>query len=205
MASEYPLESAEVHPSLGTNLRVLRTREGMTAKALAEKIGVSPSLISKVERGSVNPSVDVLRRIAMALHVSWADLTDALPRAAPAEVAKQRARGRIAVVRAGERKLMRVPRSGMLFQILTPDVQGAFEFVLIELDPGEGGCQPYAHESGEESLLVLEGELVLYIEGVPYHLDKGDCLTFDATLPHMYRNEGDVKTVFTYLAMPPTL
>ena len=108
-------------------------------------------------------------------------------------------------MKPNERKLLRVPRSGMLFQILTPDMRGTVEFVLIELEPGEGGLQPYAHERGEESLLVLEGELVMYIEQVPYHLDKGDCMTFDATLPHLYRNEGGAKCVFTYLAVPPTL
>jgi transcriptional regulator with XRE-family HTH domain len=205
MATRRAAETDNGHSSLGNSIRQLRTRRGVTAKTLAEKIGVSPSLISKVESGSVNPSVDVLRRITMELHTTLADLMDPQPQPIPAEASVRRSRPRIAVVKANERKLLRVPRSGMLFQLLTPDVQGAAEFVLIELEPDEGGHKPYAHDSGEESVLVLEGTLVVYIEGEPYRLDAGDSLTFDATLPHLYRNEGDVKSVWLYLAVPPTL
>jgi transcriptional regulator with XRE-family HTH domain len=203
MATKRAVETDNGRSSLGMSIRQLRTRRGITAKTLAEKIGVSPSLISKVESGSVNPSVDVLRRITMELHTTLADLMEPPPIAA--EPSGRRSRPRIAMVKANQRKLLRVPQSGMLFQLLTPDVQGAAEFVLIELEPGEGGHEPYAHQSGEESVLALEGTLVVYIEGTPYRLNQGDSLTFDATLPHLYRNEGDVKSVWLYLAVPPTL
>ena len=73
-----------VHSTLGTNIRMLRIRKGVTAKELAAKIGVSPSMISKVESGAVNPSVDVLRKIAMALHTTFGDLTDSQPEPLPA-------------------------------------------------------------------------------------------------------------------------
>ncbi len=204
MARE-PIEGAQKRRNaLGGNIRQLRAARNLTARQLAEWTGVSPSLISKIESGASNPSIDVLRKIATALHVALGDLMDPHPDPQPASQSRH-GPGYVAVVRAGERKLLRVPRSGIEFQLLTPDVQGQAEFVWIESAPGEGGLQPFAHERGEESVLVLEGELTVYIDGKPYVVCRGDCLTFDATLPHLYRNEDGEKCIWLYLAVPPTL
>jgi uncharacterized cupin superfamily protein len=93
----------------------------------------------------------------------------------------------------------------MTYQILTPDRQGDMEFVLLEVEPGEGGLEFFAHEKGEESIFVMEGVLHVYIEDNVFVLHKGDCLTFDARLPHRYANEGTEKAVWTYIAVPPAL
>ena len=191
---------------LGIHLKLIRLQQGITAKSLAERIGVSPSLISKIESGAANPSMDVLRRIIMELNVKMADLMDgASPldsRTPSQEVSSRRA---AAVVRADERKLLRLPKRGLEYQLLTPDAQGAAEFVWVEIGPGEGGSEMQPHERGEESVLVLEGALDVYVGDQTYHLNMGDCLTCDATTPHMYRNETDGHCVWIYLAVPPTL
>jgi quercetin dioxygenase-like cupin family protein len=111
---------------------------------------------------------------------------------------------RISVVRRDERKLLYLP-SGILYQILTPDLQGNFEFVWMETEPGVSGKQFFAHASGEECILVLEGVLHVYFEDRTVVLEPGDCLSFDAHLPHRYGNEGDEKTVSVYISIPPTL
>ena len=47
--------------SIGQKIRDLRNEKGMTLGDLAEKIKVSPSLISQLERGGVNPSISLLK------------------------------------------------------------------------------------------------------------------------------------------------
>jgi len=190
--------------SFGKNVRLLRIHRGLTAKALAEKVGVSPSMISKIEHDTVNPSHDTLRRIAIELHVSLSDLVDP-ERDYGAPETTGRHDGRVSVVRQDQRKLLWLPRSGMTYQILSPDLQGAAELVWLESEPGEGGSEFFAHERGEECFLVLEGVLHVYIEDKVVILDKGDCLTFDARLPHRYANEGTEKVVAIYIAVPPAL
>ena len=195
---------AEGPSGLGVNLKVRRIKMGLTAKALAEQIGVSPSLISKIENGATNPSMDVLRRIVMQLKVTMAELMDEGTRQAGTDQGWPERR-RVAVVRVDERKLLRLPKRGLEYQLLTPDAQGAAEFVWVEMAPGEGGTEFLSHERGEESLLVLEGMLDVHVGDECFRLHKGDCITYDATLPHMYRNEGTQTATYIYVAVPPTL
>lgn len=177
---------------------------GLSAKALAERVGVSPSLISKIENDVTRSSHDTLRAIAVQLHVSLSDLVDPQSDRATLSRGLERA-GRVSVVRANERKFLRLPRSGMTYQILTPDLQGQAEFVWVETEPGEGGVRFFAHDSGEECILLLKGVLHVYIESGVTILGEGDCLTFDARLPHRYANEGTETAVWVYIAVPPTL
>lgn len=190
--------------SFGKNVRLLRIHRGLTAKTLAEKVGVSPSMISKIEHDTVNPSHDTLRRIAIELHVSLSDLVDPeQDYGVPERTGRQD--GRISVVRQHQRKLLWLPRSGVMYQILSPNLQGTAELVWLESEPGDGGSEFFAHERGEEYMLVLEGVLHIYIEDKVIVLNKGDCLTFDARLPHRYANEGTEKVVAIYIAVPPAL
>jgi transcriptional regulator with XRE-family HTH domain len=190
--------------SLGTHIKLVRIKKGLSAKELADSIGVSPSLISKIERGRTNPSAELLRRIALALHESLADLIAAAD-GRPDDVRKTPGRAAVSIVRSDERKLLHVPRSGIVYQLLTPDMRRGFEFVLIEQQPGEGGDRLIAHESGEESILVLQGTLTIFIRDESYVIDRGDCMTFDATQPHRYRNAGPEPVTWIYVAVPPTL
>ncbi len=161
-------------------------------------------MMSKIEHDVTRPSHDVLRKIAAALHVSLSDLVDPKPERVPA-VEYGQIDGRISLVKPHERKLLHLPSSGMTYQILTPDLQGAAEFVWLEIEPGEGGVELFAHEKGEECILVLEGILHVYVEDEIFVLNKGDCLTFDARLRHRYANKGIEKVVWVYIAVPPAL
>jgi len=60
----------------GLNLRLERTRVGVTQEALAGMIGSDQAYISQIERGTVSPSLDVVERISAALEVTAADLLD---------------------------------------------------------------------------------------------------------------------------------
>jgi transcriptional regulator with XRE-family HTH domain len=186
-------------PAFGQKIKSLRMQKGLTAKALAERISVSPSMITKIEKGAANPSMDILSRLVTELQVTMADVMDtpSLP--------NPRGHGRVSLVRPDERKLLHLPQRDITYQLLTPDAQGEAEFVWVELEPGEGDTQTFTHKLGEESLLVLEGVLDVTVGDQVYPVTRGDCLTFDATLPHMYRNAGAEKAVWVYVAVPPTI
>lgn len=61
---------------LGDKIRKIRKSEGLTISALAERVGVSESYISQLERGLMDPSVSLLRKLANALEVSVAAFFD---------------------------------------------------------------------------------------------------------------------------------
>ena len=110
-----------------------------------------------------------------------------------------------AVVKANQRKLLKLPKSGVVYEVLTPDLRRQAELSWVELHPGVKGTENIFHEQGEEYALVLEGILSIYIDDTLYLLEKGDCITFDATLPHCYTNDRDEKVIFVLITIPPTL
>jgi transcriptional regulator with XRE-family HTH domain len=195
---------ADRHDSFGARIKSHRKRTGITARELAERLGVSASLISKIERDAANPSFDVLRRLAFELRISVGDLIDEVP-VQPPGVRSTGASGRAALVRADERKVLRLPNSGREYQLLTPHLRVNAELVWIEEQPGRARGGFMSHEGGQESILVLEGILTVEVGGESFQVTKGDCLTFDSLLPHRYHNETSEKVIVIYVAAPPTL
>lgn len=63
----------------------------------------------------------------------------------------------------------------------------------------------FARQKGREAILVLEGVLDVYIGETAHIFHTGYCLTFDATQPYRYVNEGTEKTVWVYVTVPPSL
>src|SRR5215475_7126758 len=66
--------SASVSKDLGSRLREGRERKGFTVRGLARYVGVSPSLVSQIERGKVMPSVGTLYAVANQLELVVDDL-----------------------------------------------------------------------------------------------------------------------------------
>ena len=62
------------YPEMGERLRAARRDRHLSLRVLAERLGVSPSLISQIETGRANPSVSTLYAIAAELDVSLDEL-----------------------------------------------------------------------------------------------------------------------------------
>jgi transcriptional regulator with XRE-family HTH domain len=176
--------------SIGSRIRAIRTLRGTSSVELAKAAGVSRALISQIELDRANPSIDTLRRIAAALDSPIAALFDEAP-----------VNG--IVVRRAERKTMRVPRSGLTYQLLTPDLNRQIEFILIELEPGQGGTRAAYGHAGEEAALVLEGQLHVWIGDEEHVLEVGDSISFNSGVPHRIANLGTARTVLVSAITPP--
>ncbi|HEX5499842.1 MAG TPA: helix-turn-helix transcriptional regulator, partial [Thermomicrobiales bacterium] len=124
--------------SLGAEIRSLRQARRLSTVALARACGVSPSLISQVERGLTAPSLEVLWAIARAFDVPMGAFfqPDGDARSEPAvpEAAATAAPPNAIVVRADRRKRLGLTPS-LTYQLLSPDLQHRIEFVWIEYGP----------------------------------------------------------------------
>jgi transcriptional regulator with XRE-family HTH domain len=70
-----PMRSSErPQPALGEAVRELRRKRGVTQEALARNAELTTATLSLIERGEANPTWDTLKKIAVALGVSIADL-----------------------------------------------------------------------------------------------------------------------------------
>jgi transcriptional regulator with XRE-family HTH domain len=153
------------YPQIGERLRASRRERGLSLRDLAERLGVSPSLISQIERGRANPSVSTLYAIVSELDVSLDDLLfdrrsverpDAAPRT-PAEASDARP---LPLQRAPERSSIRLA-SGVIWERLTTVSEPGTEFLYVTYEVG-GASSPenaYQRHLGHEWGYVISGTL----------------------------------------------
>lgn len=172
--------------SIGPRVRALRDAMDLSLRDLADRSGVSAPMLSQVERGETSPTLAVAARIAAGLELRLSQLL------------RLDEGGTVTVVRAGEGR--RHGAGGHAYEILTPSLPGQrSELARHTLAPGAstgGPDDPPRHEPGaRESALVQAGTLVLHIDAERHELRAGDCVTFDADLPHHFENPGKEEAV----------
>ena len=187
-----PAETAPIEIDLGARIRVLRLARGATLRELAGRAGVTESFLSQVERGVASPSIASVQRIARALDQSIAEL-----------FAERESVGQ--VVRAGERRRVAYPGLGAYDEFLTRSTDGRLQVILSTIEPGGGtGEEAYTHDSDEEVVVVLEGELDLWVGAEHFHLRAGDAVTHASRVPHRNTNPGPGVARVLFCITPPS-
>jgi transcriptional regulator with XRE-family HTH domain len=174
--------------ALGARVRALREGMALSLRDLAERSGVSAPMLSQVERGETSPTLQVAARIAAGLDLRLSQLL------------RLDEAGAVTVVRRGERRKGPSTARGHRYEILTPPLPGQrAELSRHTLAPGSatgGAGDPPMHEPGSrETALVEAGRVVLLCDGERHQLAAGDCVTFDADLPHHFENPGSDEAV----------
>ncbi len=173
---------------LGARVRALREAMDLSLRDLAERSGVSAPMLSQVERGETSPTLQVAARIAAGLELRLSQLL------------RLDESGAVTVVRSDERRGGPVNNNGHSYEILSPPLPGQrAELSRHTLAPGAatgGPGDPPVHEPGSrETALVESGPLRLICDGQSFELQSGDCVTFDADLPHHFENPGTATAV----------
>jgi quercetin dioxygenase-like cupin family protein len=92
----------------------------------------------------------------------------------------------------------------MDLHVLVPDTNRKMMPIVAVITPGGGSAEWWSHE-GEEVMVVLEGRVLLEIEGsTPVVLERGDSAYYDATRRHRWSNLGDTVARIISVATPPT-
>jgi transcriptional regulator with XRE-family HTH domain len=167
---------------LGPRVRALREAMGLSLRDLAVRSGVSAPMLSQVERGETSPTLQVAARIATGLELRLSQLL------------RLDEESSVTVVRRGERRQGPSRAKGHRYEILTPPLPGQRAELSRHSLGGPG--DPPMHEPGSrETALVEAGAVLLVIDGVSHELREGDCVTFDADLPHHFENPGPAPAV----------
>lgn len=175
------MTEASVNQRIAARVRQLRTERGMSLDALAERSGVSRSMISLIERGETSPTAVLLEKLAAGLHITLAALFE--PPAGPAEP----------VARRSDQTLWRDPGSGYVRRNVSPSAEVTpIQIVEVVFPAGahvayeSGGRQPLIHQQ----VWVLEGAIEVTVGAEQYALGTGDCLAFVLDRPTAFRNRG---------------
>lgn len=169
---------------IGEKLRGLRLRKKLGLVELGRHTGLSPALLSKLERGKMFPTLQTLLRISMVFSL---DLDYFF--------SDHRKRRALAIVRRSERQRFpdtpgaRVPSyyfESLNFPVPQPKCQA---YLATFLPAPEGKAQAHEHP-GVEMIYVLSGELAISVEDIEHVLGAGDAMYFEASVPHSYRRKG---------------
>ncbi len=176
---------------LGKKLRTLRKFKNVTLKQLAKKANCSPSYLSMVETGKVDPGISRLKRIVEGLEMTIIDLfqTDSDQKV---------------VIKKHERIQAEFPGSKTRIEILIPQsTEKQMDARLAIISPGGSSEGDYQHP-GAEFGLILEGMLELSVNGHTYSLTEEDSFYFSSTRNHRFRNPGKKDTVVVWVNTPPS-
>ncbi len=195
---------------IGRRLAAYRVQRGLRVAELAREVGVTPSLISQIERGQSRPSVSTLFALAQALDVPvdafFREPPPAPDQAAPDQAAPDQAstaqppagqappaaEGRY-VVRRGGRAAIDI-EGGVRWERLTRTTLDHLDFFELVYEPGaESHPRQYTHP-GTEMVLVLSGSLEITVGFERYLLAPGDSIDFPSSMPHRYVNPSTETT-----------
>jgi transcriptional regulator with XRE-family HTH domain len=169
-----PLVSQQI--AVGTALKELRAKSGLSIRALARKSGLAANTLSLIQNDKISPSVATLQALAIALEVPVTAFFES-----------GLAKSRIAHIKAGRRMVAEFIH-GTLEDLGAGLPHRTIEPFLVTVKPNaNSGTQPIVH-TGYEFVYCLQGRIVYIIEDQTYLLEEGDSLLFEAHLPHRWQN-----------------
>jgi transcriptional regulator with XRE-family HTH domain len=165
---------------LGARLRSLREGQGLSLGDLADRSGVSKTMIARVEKAQSSATAALLGRLCAGLGVRLSSVI-----AAADERQEQ-------LWRRHDQPLWQDPETGYLRRQVSPSgARSGIEVASIELPRGaKVPYQAWAANAYMQQLLMLAGSLHLRIGNESYVLNTGDCIDFDVSRPNVFENKG---------------
>jgi transcriptional regulator with XRE-family HTH domain len=163
---------------IGAKVAKARAERGWSLAQLAERAGLSPAAVHKIEKSGMTPTIASLMKVASALGRSVGYFVEEADPVRP-----------VTVVRQGERTPLYTSKQGLALENISGRY-GPFWVAGAEaiMEPGaDSGPEPMSHP-GEELVLVTQGSMRFTIDDVSYDLGVGDSIHFRTVRPHSWAN-----------------
>lgn len=197
--AETSLASPDPALLVGSRVRDLRMQQGMSARALAMRLGISPSAVSQIERGVLQPSISRLIAITDALGVPLAAVFDPVA-TGPADPDAANAETGFVLQRAAQSSAVELD-GGVLFRRLSPGHSPGIDYFESTYPPGTAAhadVDLFRHE-GYEVGTMISGELTIDFDAERVILRAGDSISYPCSLPHRIHNTGSADAVARWL------
>lgn len=222
MDNSQPPDTLEI----GAKVREARKKAGLTLRELASAAQISASMLSQIENGRTNSSVQTLYNLAALLEVPmdyfFPDLRpqqesslfatgDQLNLTASEarevhlanKLAMVPSQSRVNVLSVDERPELNLT-GGVHWSRLTAEEEKDVVFLEIVYEPGASSGLQLSHHRGREFGMVLHGELQLQLGFDEYTLGAGDTIIFNSEIPHRLLNNSqeDVRAIWVIIDRP---
>ncbi len=174
---------------IGKKIRFYRLKKQLTVRELAEMAQITSSMLSQIEHGQANPSLNTIRLLSTALDQPmfrfFLEDTDV----------------NNDVVRKEDRK--HIIENNIDYEMLTPDMSGTVELMQLNLPAKTYSCKEPLGHKGEEVALVAKGTVVITIEDNPITLHEGDSIRIKSNTKHRWYNPENDFSIVIFAVSPP--
>jgi len=173
---------AKAQHDLGSRIKKIRKKQGMSQKELAKLIGVTPSNISQIESNLIYPSLPALYKIAENLSVEVGSFFQ--DKTLPVKTVFPKGKG-------VKISMPDMPKDSIYAQQLTPpDLDGKAEPFLIQILPEKKLPVHFFVHKGEELGYVLSGKIKVVSQNETHTLEAGDTIYLKSDIPTQWVNPG---------------
>lgn len=176
---------------IALNLKKLRTERNLSLGQLATQAGISKTMLSDIEKGNSNPTINTIWKIANGLKVPYTKLIDDVENETTVVHRKE------TIEQSGETNSYRV------YCYFTTTPTRNFELFYCELDEHSSNKSIGHSDKSTEYIYVIQGELILDTENDEFILHDGDSLAFDSSISHTYINKQDQLATFIVINYYP--
>jgi len=164
--------------SVGTKIRDVRTKMGLSQKDLADKIGLTSSFISQLENNQISPSLNSFLQIAGALGISPTVLLQKEKKREEVEWLFKRD--------AVMKNIYRRENGATVFTIISGEKTSAY---LAVIKPGAELNKHFLDQKKEELIHVVKGNVSIKVDNREKDLKAGDSVFLKDSLPSLWRNK----------------
>jgi transcriptional regulator with XRE-family HTH domain len=174
---------------IGKKVEKYRKAKGFSSRELAKIAEITPSMLSQIERGLANPSIQTLKVLAKALNVPTFSFL------------LEETNTEDLVVRSNKRKKMVV--ENLSYELLSPDYTGTLATAIMNVPPNTSSSETLLEHKGEEVAFVLEGKIKVFLDDEEYILETGDSVKIPAYMKHKWENTYNKNAMILFSVTPP--
>ncbi len=180
---------------IGERIKKRREQFKMQLNELAEKVGISPSALSQIEKAKSFPSIITLKTIAENLHTTVGEL-----------IGENESLANNPVVYKTDIKFIHQNKSGTLFYLLSNhDANKLMDTYLVRFSKASAIDGFFISAFGQVFSYVLSGEIRFDLDGKSYVLKPGDNIYFNAKLQFNAINFSDGISEILWVQSPLAL
>ncbi|WP_428769631.1 helix-turn-helix domain-containing protein [Treponema sp. HNW] len=179
--------------NIGKKIQELRLQKGLTMRKLALKADITASMLSQIENGQVNPSINTLRNLAKILETPLYYFF------------KEEFHSEPLVTPATRKTIGRKDEPDIVYELLTADTKGNIEFCMMVIPPHTSSNTNKQSHPGEETAFMYSGEKVdLEVEDIFFELCPGDSIRIPAQAKHVWHNKTGTEVQVIFAVSPPS-
>lgn len=178
--------------NIGITIKKIRNEKKMLLKDVAEKANISSSMLSQIEKGNANPSLNTLKTIAYVLEVPLFKFF----------IEPEHSKEEIIILKKENRKI--ITTKDVIYEMISPETTTNIEFMKMILTKknAESSIQPIAHK-GEEVALVMKGNVIITLEKASKEMKEGDSIHIPPLKPHKWTNLTNEEAIILFNVTPP--